>query len=130
MIKISKKFNSVIKRYIVIAFEYNLEIRILKIYLRKEKIGSVFDKYIHCKIQLLCLPVRKRWEIYVANGLTCIFPNKVFTSEFVLFSRIVAEVAIIPRETRVSWRTWNGRGLHLQNYEHATRRKTSTFSTV
>lgn len=60
MIKISKKFNSVIKRYIVIAFEYNLEIRILKIYLRKEKIGSVFDKYIHCKIQLLCLPVRKR----------------------------------------------------------------------
>lgn len=45
MIKISKKFNSVIKRYIVIAFEYNLEIRILKIYLRKEKIGNVFDKY-------------------------------------------------------------------------------------
>lgn len=62
--------------------------------------------------------IQARWETHWTNELTCIFLSKIFTWEFLLFSGIAAEVAIISGETRLSRRPRSQ--VHLQNYKHTT----------
>lgn len=74
-------------------------------------VEHVFDNFSTRKIRTF------RWPAFVVPAdvektqvlcnVTRIFLNEIFTLEFSLLRSIAAEVAIIPRETKVTWRMWD-----------------------